>query len=227
MPYRQTAKTEQKKEAMRQRLVAAARLLFARQGYEATTLRQVVTEAETSIGNCYFYFTNKETLLLAVAEQFRCEVGQEVDAAIAPLPFGPPLLALAVYTGVLAVLRQPALARVALFETAHPILRSAAVELFVSRTRRVLTALPQGEGPWAHPVLAAHAWQGAIQSALEGVLTGRIMDEPEIVACFLAGWNLRALGFSEDAVTAAMRAVSLPLGCFDKVLPATGVDIPA
>jgi AcrR family transcriptional regulator len=108
---------------MRQRLVAAARLLFARQGYEATTLKQVVTEAETSIGNCYFYFTNQGTLLLAVAEQFRCEVGQEVDAAIAPLPFGPPLLVLAVYTGVLAVPRQPALARGALFETAHPIRR--------------------------------------------------------------------------------------------------------
>jgi AcrR family transcriptional regulator len=208
---------------MRQRLIAAARLLFARQGYEATTLQQVVTEAETSIGNCYFYFANKETLLLAVAEQFRCEVAQEIDAAITPLSPGPLLLAVAVYTGVLAVLRQPALARVALFETAHPVLRSAAVELFASRTSRILTEVPQGEGPSAHPILVAHAWQGAIQSTVEGVLTGRITDEPEIIARFLVSWNLRALGFSEEAVTATMRDALLPLNCFNKTLP-TGLS---
>lgn len=227
MPYRPTAKTEQKKEAMRQRLVAAARLLFTQHGYEATTLQQVVTEAETSIGNCYFYFANKETLLLAVAEQFRSELAEEIDAAIAPLTPGPLLLAMAVYTGVLAVLRQPTLARVALFETAHPVLRSAAIELFASRTGRRMTELPQGEGPPLHPVLVAHAWQGAIQSTIEGVLTGRITDEPAIVARFLAGWNLRALGLSEDAVTAATRALPLPLGCLDQALPSTGADVPA
>lgn len=204
MPYRPTAKTEQNKEAMRQRLVAAARRLFAAQGYEATTLQQVVAEAQTSIGNCYFYFANKEALLLAVAEQFRNEVAQEIDAATAPLALGPHLLATAVYTGVLAVLRQPEVARVALFETTLPALRAVAAELFTARIRRALAGMPNWGSQAQHPALAAHAWQGALQVTLEGVLSGQVAADPETVARFLARWNLQALGLPEDAIAEGM-----------------------
>lgn len=200
MPYRPTVKTEQNKEAMRQRLTAAARRLFAEQGYEATTLQQIVSQAQTSVGNCYFYFANKEALLLAVAEQFRSEVAGEIDAAMAPLAPGPPRLAMAVYTGVLAVLRQPEVARAALFGTVSPSLRAVATELFAARISRVLAEMPEGSGPGQHPALAAHAWQGAIQMTIEGVLNGQITEAPETVARFLALWNLRALGFSEEAL---------------------------
>lgn len=185
---------------MRQRLTAAARRLFAEQGYEATTLQQIVAEARTSVGNCYFYFANKEALLLAVAEQFCCEAAHEIDIAIAPLAPGPSRLATAVYTGVLAVLRQPEVARVALFGTVFPSLRAVAEELFAARIGRALAEMPDGGKSLQHPALAAHAWQGAIQMTLESVLNGQITEAPETVARFLALWNLRALGFSEDAI---------------------------
>ncbi len=200
MPYRPTAKTEQNKEAMRQRLITAARHLFTEQGYEATTLQQIVAEARTSVGNCYFYFASKEALLLAVAEQFRDEVTREIDAAMVLLAPGPSRLAAAVYTGVLAVLRQPEVARVSLFGTVSPSLRVVAGELFAARIHRALAEMPDGSKPLQHPALAAHAWQGAIQVTIESVLSGQIMETPETVARFLVHWNLTALGFSEDVI---------------------------
>ena len=54
---------------MRMRILNAARELFSGQGYQATTLRQVVDRADTSIGNFYFYFTDKEALLRALVEE--------------------------------------------------------------------------------------------------------------------------------------------------------------
>lgn len=198
---------------MRRRLLAAACTLFARQGYQATTLQQVVQEADTSVGNCYFYFSNKEALLLAVAEQFRREMAEEVEAAIASVPAGPSLLAAAVYRGVSAVLRQPALARAVFFETSLSSLRSLAVELFTGRIQGVIQKMPAlfGEasrfGGTTSAALLAHAWYGPIQSVVEGVLTGRILDDPDVVARFVVRWNLQALGFSEEAVQEALQSL--------------------
>lgn len=54
------------KPEMRARIVAAAARLFADVGYEATTMAAVAERGETSIGNVYKYFPNKDALLDAV-----------------------------------------------------------------------------------------------------------------------------------------------------------------
>lgn len=209
MAYRPTPRTEAKKAAMRARLLAAARRLFAAQGYEATSLQQIVKEAATSIGNCYFYFPNKEALLLAVAEEFRAEIAHRVDLAIAPLPPGPGLFAVAIYTGVLAVLEQPEVARFALTDTANPALRPITMELFAGRVQRAFETMPHlfSDWPEAMPPLAASAWHGAVNCALEGAITGRFTAEPDQTARFLARWNLQALGLSKAAVRQALEAL--------------------
>ncbi len=51
MPYRLTERGLERREAMRARIMTSASALFAIQGYQATTLRQVVEQAGTSIGN--------------------------------------------------------------------------------------------------------------------------------------------------------------------------------
>jgi len=206
MPYRPTVKTEQKKEAMRKRLIAAAQSLFTTQGYEATTLQQIVKEAYTSIGNCYFYFPNKEALLFAVADELRQEIARKIDEAIAPLPLGPGLLAVAVYVGTQAVLERADVARFALSDSTHPSLRPLTRELFVSRVRRAFEAMPSlfAEWPEATPHLAATAWHGAVSYVLEEAVAGRIVHDPHQTAHFLVRWNIQALGLSELVVQQAM-----------------------
>ncbi|REE95931.1 TetR/AcrR family transcriptional regulator [Thermomonospora umbrina] len=50
----------------RQRIVAAATDLFARQGYEATTTRQIAAAAEVTKGALYHWFDSKQQLLLCI-----------------------------------------------------------------------------------------------------------------------------------------------------------------
>jgi AcrR family transcriptional regulator len=50
----------------RERIVEAALELFADRGYEATTMRDVAREAETSLGLAYRYFASKEEFALAL-----------------------------------------------------------------------------------------------------------------------------------------------------------------
>jgi AcrR family transcriptional regulator len=50
------------KEAVRERIVAAAAAVFAEQGYMAAKLSDVAEMAETSTSNIYKYFENKEAL---------------------------------------------------------------------------------------------------------------------------------------------------------------------
>jgi AcrR family transcriptional regulator len=57
----------------RSSLVAAGRRLFARQGFEATTINQIADEADIAVGSFYNYFKTKEDLLTALLEQTLAE----------------------------------------------------------------------------------------------------------------------------------------------------------
>jgi AcrR family transcriptional regulator len=203
MPYRTSPQTAERKAAMRARILAAARRLFVAQGYDATTIQAIVQEAGTSIGNCYFYFPNKEALLLAVAAEIMDEVSRAMDAAMARVPPGPGRAAAALYAGATTILAQPDVARVALAEAAHPALRPLAVERFTERIRQFFAANPALLGD-LDPALVVPAWQGTLFHVLEVALAGRAPVDGPALGRFLARWNLQALGLPPEAVDAAL-----------------------
>lgn len=200
MPYRITERAEQRRQAMRRRLIQAARVLFVRQGYIATTMQQIVQEAGTSIGNCYFYFSNKEALLQAVVEDFAYQIGQKIDAAIATVPPGPEQLAVALAQGVKATLAQADLARVLLVEANVPRLRTVVLNYFAARLPYLLEegALHRDE---AQMLLTTLAWQGAVFQVLEAAIRGKVEGDATCLTHFLVRWNLQALGISEMQIT--------------------------
>jgi AcrR family transcriptional regulator len=55
----------------RDRLIEAARELFWVQGFEATSVAEILEKAEVNSGSLYHYFSSKEELLLAVLEQYK------------------------------------------------------------------------------------------------------------------------------------------------------------
>jgi AcrR family transcriptional regulator len=57
-------KDKSSKETVRQRLLAAATDLFARKGYAATTVREIVDSARVTKPVLYYYFANKEGIYL-------------------------------------------------------------------------------------------------------------------------------------------------------------------
>lgn len=61
---------EEKSERSRRAVLDAALYLFAHQGYRATTMRQIADRAEVSTGNCYHHFPDKDTIFLALIEEY-------------------------------------------------------------------------------------------------------------------------------------------------------------
>jgi AcrR family transcriptional regulator len=205
-PYRPTERSEQRKAEMRARILDAARALFTAQGYDATTMKQVVAEAGTSIGNLYFYFPNKEALLLAVTEAVNAEIAEAVGVAMAQTPPGPERLAAVIYAGVEVVFTQETLLRQLLVESSRATLRRAIIDYATERTRRFFTAAPEALG--GLPLeLACHAYQGAIFNVLERALLGDVDDDPAALARFLTRWNMQALGFPADVIDGALAAL--------------------
>jgi AcrR family transcriptional regulator len=71
----------------RGRIISAAWKLFYQQGYEDTTVEEIVFESETSRGSFYHYFDGKDALLGTLAyvfdekyEQLKEEMDPELDA---------------------------------------------------------------------------------------------------------------------------------------------------
>lgn len=77
---------EATRAARREQIIAAALACFARSGYHATTMADVAVQAGVSKGTPYLYFASKEALFLALHEQWDCQLGERVSAAVAALP---------------------------------------------------------------------------------------------------------------------------------------------
>lgn len=57
--------------ATRDRLIKAARELFWVQGYEATSVAEILKKAEVNSGSLYYFFKSKEELLWAVLDRYK------------------------------------------------------------------------------------------------------------------------------------------------------------
>ena len=74
---------ERKKRKKWRRIKNSAAALFAEQGFEATTTRQIARRAEVAVGTLYLYAKTKEAL---AARLFREEIEGAVEQAFASLP---------------------------------------------------------------------------------------------------------------------------------------------
>jgi AcrR family transcriptional regulator len=80
-----TAGATPKAERTRTAIIDAALRLFREQGYDATTMRAVASEAGVSVGNAYYYFASKEHLIQAFYDRAGEQHRTSARAAIADL----------------------------------------------------------------------------------------------------------------------------------------------
>lgn len=78
---RSAVRRQREREERYQTILRAAESLFAKAGYHQTSINQIADLAEVSVGTVYFYFKNKEDLLIQLFEEisylFRSMVGAE------------------------------------------------------------------------------------------------------------------------------------------------------
>ena len=70
-------------EARRRQILDAARRCFIRNGFHATSMQDILAEAELSAGATYRYFRSKEEIIAAIAEGVLGELIDTYEATIA------------------------------------------------------------------------------------------------------------------------------------------------
>jgi AcrR family transcriptional regulator len=80
MAHAEKTKQDLRSEATRQRLVAAARMLFAERGYAGVATEEIVQAAGVTRGALYHQFRDKADLFAAVAESVHAEIAHQITA---------------------------------------------------------------------------------------------------------------------------------------------------
>src|SRR5258708_6220828 len=82
MPRRNELATAQAEEP-RERILASALERFRVRGFDATTMRDVASEAGVATGAAYYYFGSKQDLVMAFYEQTAREMAADLPAELA------------------------------------------------------------------------------------------------------------------------------------------------
>jgi TetR/AcrR family acrAB operon transcriptional repressor len=77
-------RTKEDSKITRQRIIAAARSVFARKGVSGTTLEQIAGKARVTRGAIYWHFSNKTELFFAMREQVALPLIDCADIALGP-----------------------------------------------------------------------------------------------------------------------------------------------
>ena len=82
---RARAMSDEAKERRREVILAAAKRVFAKKGYHATTMGDVAKAARISYGSVYWYFDSKDALFHALMDDQELALRNHIDAALADL----------------------------------------------------------------------------------------------------------------------------------------------
>jgi AcrR family transcriptional regulator len=77
------AKATTRAEVTAQRILDAALTLFRKQGFDATTMRDIAAEAGVATGAAYYYYPSKEAIVLDFYQQSSNDMQPEIREALA------------------------------------------------------------------------------------------------------------------------------------------------
>lgn len=98
--------TAETKTATRQRILDAAQSLFAAQGFEAATTRDIAREAEIGVGTLFNYFPTKEAIALRLVSEAYSQAAEQFEAGVSRQSGEPLTLEEELFAHVAAALRK-------------------------------------------------------------------------------------------------------------------------
>ena len=69
-------------DARRQQILVAARRCFVRNGFHATSMQDILSEADLSAGGLYRYFRSKEEIIVAIAQNVLASIAETIEVAL-------------------------------------------------------------------------------------------------------------------------------------------------
>lgn len=222
MAYATPSSVQSRKRRVRSRLLDSAAELFARQGYAGTSMQQIVAHAGTSIGNCYFYFRDKEALLCETAKRLCRRVDLRISK-VAKVYLDPHArMAASLWIGSELMIRHDDLARILFIEAPKTAAREEVLR-FLRRRVEISFAVRAEQGGRLHerspaaqllrdPAFITVVWTGAVAAAFEAVARGEIAFQPKDLGRKLVWWNLGALGLPPGRIEAIIADLAERLG---------------
>ncbi len=202
MPYHSSDKTRQKKDAKRTAMMQAAVQTFADRGYQAATIRDIVKQADVSIGTFYFYFPDKETLFVHLYEETADFLIQTLQQAANSRTTFPQQVKAILQAYVSIAVFEPAVVELLLVAGVGtvPVLevkRAAFREKLIRIWQRPLsTAVEKGQAAAQNERRTAEGISGAVDQVVLSLLAQPDRDEEAATAVQdMTRFILRAVGY--------------------------------
>lgn len=158
--------------ATRDKILQAAREVFAEKGYHRALVDDIVRASQTSKGAVYHHFPNKEALFLALVDEFAGRLAEAVAVAIGGAHGALGKVEAAVTAGLETFARHRDLARILLLESVSlgPAYQSKRQEVhgrFAALIQAHLDeAVAEGSIPRVDTRVATLAWLGALNEVV-------------------------------------------------------------
>jgi AcrR family transcriptional regulator len=184
-------------------MMQAAMRVFAEKGYQAATIRDIVSASDVAIGTFYFYFPDKETLFVHLYEETADFLLQAIQQAVRARAAIPERVGAGIGAYANIATFEPAVVQLLLVGSIGAIPSLSSVR---SEYRRRLTAiwrdlledaLETGVVPRQDSQLAAEAWVGAIDEVIISLISHP--DPPSEAATVVEGLTtlcLRSVAFA-------------------------------
>ena len=194
----------QRRQRRRQQILDAALELFSSKGYEKTTMQEIVAEAGTSIGNCYFYFPNKDALLHALVERLTDQIREEAELATEGITSEAENLAVSIRILLRGLWQHAEIARLIFTGIAPISLRIATFGYYTAGLKRFFRENPQILGN-RDLDLVSLAFQGSFALVFEKLLDAELRYDLNQLWAFIIRWNYAALGLDHTTIEDILR----------------------
>jgi AcrR family transcriptional regulator len=187
----------------RDRILQAALAVFAEKGYHRAAVDDIVRASGTSKGAVYHHFPSKETLFLALVDDFAARLAQAVAGAIAEAQGALGKVEAALRAGLATFAGHRELARILLLESvtlgaAYQDKRAEVHARFGSLIQGHLDeAVSEGAIPPIDTRIATLAWLGAVNEVVVQWLSATDADLLDRAVPTLTPMLLRSIGARE------------------------------
>jgi AcrR family transcriptional regulator len=188
----------------REIILQTAKKLFAEQGYKNTSVRQIVLSANTSMGNLYFHFPNKQTILKVICKEYVNILRNQIER-VHNLSFRPEVgFALDFRIGYITTLEHPKTSQV--FSAAQNISEIHEYSLENKRLR-LKTFFGDKISPEENNYLAI-AIQGIADGIFDQKREGKLNEKSSILSNTIIDYSLRLIGYSKSEIARTIKEVN-------------------
>ena len=187
----------------REIILQTAKKLFAKQGYENTSVRQIVETANTSMGNLYFHFSNKQSILKIICKEYVNILRNQIKR-VHELSFRPEVgFALDFRIGYITTLEHPKPSQVFSSAPNIPEIHEYSLE---NKRLRLRTFFNDKISPEENNYLAI-AIQGIADGIFDQKREGKLQEKSSVLSNTIIDYSLRLIGYTKPEIAKTIEEV--------------------